>query len=288
MKILFINLWFHPKNLNALLNYGFSIDNIDCVDLDIIDLNKYDVVYSPTFPINVKKYPNTKFLFGPHFDVFPNKSKIDMINSSNTIYVLPSEWNKTYWKNISICNDLRIEILPFGVNTDYFTEIKPISDRDCVFIYFKHRDPYELNMVESFLQNIQIPYKLFCYDTKYNENDYLEYLQKSKYGIWLSGHESQGFALEEALSCNVPLLVWNVTSMSQEYGQNYTDIPATSIPYWHESCGESFTKIEELPNMYDKFIKNIENYEPRKYILDTLSMTKCKEKFEEVVEKIKL
>ena len=62
---------------------------------------------------------------------------------------------------------------------------------------------------------------------KYPEEEYIKYLQESKYGIWLGAHESQGFALEEALAINVPLLVWNVKYMSQEVRSNYKDIFAT-------------------------------------------------------------
>jgi hypothetical protein len=38
----------------------------------------------------------------------------------------------------------------------------------------------------------------------------------------------------------VPLLVWNVSSMNQEQNSSYNNIPATTIPYWNESCGEYF------------------------------------------------
>ena len=86
------------------------------------------------------------------------------------------------------------------------------------------------------MNNNNIKYKIFDYVKKYNEEDYLHYLQDSRYGIILDAHESQGFAIEEALSCNVPLLVWNTEYMSQEYGSHYSDIPCTSIPYWYNRC----------------------------------------------------
>ena len=50
----------------------------------------------------------------------------------------------------------------------------------------------------------------------------------------LDAHESQGFAIQEALFA-IPF-VWNVSSMSQEEGARYQPIPATSIPYWDNSC----------------------------------------------------
>ena len=102
----------------------------------------------------------------------------------------------------------------------------------------------------------------------------------------MDAHESQGFALEEALSCNVPLLIWNVTSMNQEHGSSYSDIPATTIPYWDERCGEYFYSENELENTFNKFVSNIETYKPREYIVDNLSFDVCEQKLINVINNI--
>ena len=82
MKVLFINNYIHPKNLHAFMKYGFDIETIHGnINLGSIDLSLYDVVYSPSTPIQTNKYPNTKFIFGPHFSVFPEKHQLDMISS---------------------------------------------------------------------------------------------------------------------------------------------------------------------------------------------------------------
>ena len=70
----------------------------------------------------------------------------------------------------------------------------------------------------------------------YNENDFIETLKTAKYAFLLDAHESQGFAVQEMMSCNVPLLVWNVRFMSQEFNSNYPDYEATSIEYWDMGC----------------------------------------------------
>ena len=106
----------------------------------------------------------------------------------------------------------------------------------------------------------------------------------AKYGIVLDAHESQGFAIEEALSCDVPLLVWNVSSMSQEEGINYPDIPATSIPYWDKRCGEYFYNQEEFKSIFDEFISKLNTYKPREFILENLSVEKCSEKFKNLIK----
>lgn len=285
MKLLLINYWFHNKNLNALLNYkNINVHVTQETNLDLFNLSDFDVIYSPSFPLDVKKYPNSKFIFGPHFSVFPEKHQIELIEGNNSVYTQPSEWVIKFWKKFPLCKNIKIKELPFGVDTEKFIDTKPISEREKVFIYYKSRHPEELEFVEKFLKSKNINYLVFSYESKYNENNYLDYLKNSKYGIWLGRHESQGFALEEALSCNVPLIVWDVKSMNQEYRCNYDDIPGTAIPYWHERCGEFFYNKEELEYTYEKFISKINYYKPREYILNNLSMEKCENRLIEIIK----
>ena len=120
---------------------------------------------------------------------------------------------------------------------------------------------------------------VFDYVRKYNEEDYLDCLKNAKFGIILDAHESQGFAIEEALSCNVPLLVWNVRSMAQEEGARYQAIPATSIPYWDKNCGEFFYNKNEFQDKYNEFISKLDTYTPRDFVINNLSVEKCAENF---------
>ena len=287
MKVLYFQSSMHVKNHHALVNYkNITLHVIHSPNLDSINLSEYDVVYSPCQPIEVRKYPNTKFIFGPHFSVFPHQHQMNIIRRNNVVYVHPSEWAAQVWRNNPICNDIKVLPLPFGVDTERFKDVKPIAERDKVFIYFKTRNPTLLRVIESFLKSKSIDYLIFNYDAKYNENTYIEYLKNAKYGIWVGRHESQGFALEEALSCNIPLLVWNVKSMNEEYRQNYEDIPATVIPYWDERCGEYFYNIQELEETFNKFLSKIETYRPREYILENLSMELCEKKFIDLIENI--
>ena len=288
MKILYLRNNMHIKNNNALMKYKnihyHIIDNKNIIDT--IDLNQFDCVYSPATPINVSKYPNTKFLFGPHFSVFPERQQMNIILGKNVIYTHPSDWASDVWRNSNLCSNIRIESLPFGVDTNIFNEILPNEERNCIFVYYKSRKPEEFKQIMNFLSQFNLNIKVFNYLTKYSEEYYLSCLQNAKFGVWIGRHESQGFALEEALSCNVPLLVWDVKSMNQEYGYNYQDIPATCIPYWDGRCGEFFYSINELPSIFNIFFNNLTNYKPREYIIENMSIEKCENKFIEVVNKI--
>lgn len=287
MKILYININMHVKNNNALLNYkNISLYIINHTNIDSLDLTQFDCVYSPSQAINVSKYPQTKFIFGPHFSVFPEKHHMDIIQGCNSIYVQPSEWANNVWKYHPNCKNIRIETLPFGVDINKFNEIKHIHQRSEVILYYKSRQPDELSNILSFLKSHNIQPKIFSYKTRYDENDYINSLHNAKFCIWLDAHESQGFALEEALSCNVPLIVWNVKSMNQEYQSSYSDITATTIPYWDERCGEYFYNLNELGDVFSKFILNLNNYKPREFILENVSIEKCEKIFADLVDKI--
>jgi len=286
MKILFVNIGMHSKNLHAFMNYGNIITITKNTNLDNFNLANFDIVYSPGMPLQVSKYPNTRFIFGPHFSVFPDPKKLNNIRSNKVVYVQPSDWARDAWRCNVLCQGIRVETLPFGVDTHRFNEVRPMDQRTHVFIYFKHRHPMELKMIQQFLNYNHIKHKLFSYNEKYDENEYLKCLHLSKFGIWVGTHESQGFALEEALSCNVPLLVWNVTSMNQEHGQKYPNIKATAIPYWDDTCGEQFTNISQLSDTFNTFMKklNANAYMPRTYILENVSMQKCKQKLDDLVQ----
>jgi len=276
MKFLIIESYFHHKNkmgLIAVLNYLQWTYKVGTLN----DIVNFDIIYSPSEAIDVSKYPTKKFIFGPHFSVFPDH-KMNLINNkyANAIYIQPSKWAADVWINMGV-KHIPIKYLPFAVNTNLFSP-KISNQKNNVFIYFKSRKIDELNFLKNFLKHKNIEYRIFDYRNKYQESDYLDYLKKSKYGIWLGRHESQGFALEEALSCNVPLLVWNTKTMNQEYRSSYGAIPCTTIPYWDEKCGEYFYDINELDIKYDTFISKLNTYQPRQFILENLSVEKCSEK----------
>ena len=269
---IYFNGWLHPKNENALKMYkSIKLSN---------DIDKCSIIYNPSNYMDISKYTNKFFIFGPHFSVFPNNDYIKLLENhdNRAIYIQPSQWAKDVWINALPDKKDIIKVLPFGVDTNRFCETCKVDERQNVFLYFKSRSEIELNQLKFFLYTKKINYKIFSYEQRYNEDEYLQYLQNSKYGIILDRHESQGFALEEAMSCNVPLLVWNVTNMNQEMGQNYPSIPATSIPYWDNRCGEYFYDLNDLEKTFNKFINNLDTYKPREYILENISIEKCEEK----------
>jgi hypothetical protein len=291
VKILAIITWLHEKNRKGLaniLNYLREQQQIEYKVGSVEDIPNYDVIYSPSLTINTAQYPNKKFIFGPHFSTFPNQQQLQSLqNINNSIYIQPSVWAVQVWKNQGAEQFLPIKCFSFPVDTNKFKPNQPSETRQNIMIYFKSRNPQDLHHIKEFLhhQN-RTNYRVFEYNRRYDENDYLAYLQTCQYGIILDAHESQGFAIEEAMACDVPLLVWNTTSMNQEYGNQNPDIPCTTIPYWAPTCGEFFHQAAEFIPTFQIFQSKLVNnqYNPRQYILDNLSTEKCAERFIELIK----
>jgi hypothetical protein len=96
IKLLFFKTFIHDKNWNALQKYK----NIDLKIVNTLeelykeDFTQYDAVYSPSDNIDVKLYPTTRFIFGPHFSTFAEKDRMDIISGPNSVYIHPSKWAK--------------------------------------------------------------------------------------------------------------------------------------------------------------------------------------------------
>lgn len=283
MKVLILDKWFHHKNKIGIIKmfekYGVEFEFVQNLE----KIKDYSIIYSPSVLFDSSIYPDKKFIFGPHVSVFPD-NRLSVINNkyNNSCYIQPSLWAKHVWDPIK--NILPVFVQPFPVDTDRFKPL--ITDRTKVFVYFKCRKNEELNAVIQLLSKLNIDFEVFNYNKKYNEEDYLLYLQQSKFGIIVGRHESQGFAIEEALSCNVPLLVWNTRSMNQEEGCNYQDIKATTIPYWSDLCGEYFYDEKDLEQSFNLFISKLSLYKPREYILNNLDVDKCFKIFTDNINKL--
>ena len=178
-----------------------------------------------------------------------------------------------------------------------------------IFVYFKNVSSTKLDdilnrLFESFKEELNGHTCMVFQYGLYTEEEYRTYVSQCKFGIWVGSHESQGFALQEALSCNCPLFVYDVNLLDEcttlangiekflwweNCEKNGIDpkimeeIGATSAPYFDDRCGVIFKTDKKLGeeanynNMvwsFSRFLRNVGTYEPRKYVLEELSVDK--------------
>ena len=212
-----------------------------------------------------EKLEHSSCFIGPQvwpFDPY-GKFLLDNTRFYNKI-IVPSKWVKDLMVNKFSCPADKIAIWAVGIEKLY-------SDRnttyDCL-IYSKRRSSEELEQVKSFLTKHNLEYKMIEYGG-YDENEFRDLARQARFCFLLNGTESQGIAVQEMMSLGVPLFVWDLRTW-EDQGSEWS-VPATSVPYWDDRCGERFYDIDNMQETFDNFYARMDTYKPQNFVKDTLS-----------------
>jgi hypothetical protein len=225
--------------------------------------------------------PKIKVVVGPNLYVVPREIPQEL-DISKAIYLVPSEWTKRFWLFFGF-DRCPMESWATGINTEEFV---PSADKkEFILIYWKERFMWELAAVKKELEAKHLPYTVLHYDEGYQEEKFKRLLKNTRYVIWLGRQESQGIALQEVLSANVPVLVCDASSVGHStviggWNREERDYKnTTSAEYFDTRCGIKINDFSELGSAIDKMETNLTVFEPRQYILEHLSLEGQARKF---------
>ena len=230
-------------------------------------------------------------MFGPNLVANPEELPFCWRKPANgSICLVPSEWVAKAWSSCTELDRLAIEVWAAGIDTQTYRLIQKNGNinESFVLIYFKNRNKIDLDYVVQKLVEKNIPYRIFAYGA-YDEFEYLESLRAAKYAIWLSGTESQGFAIMEALSTSLPILVLDCLNINDNvldetivsrprFPKEFSKIRASSAPYFDERCGLIIDHISEADQAIKKMEKIFSQFNPCEYILENHTLTLAAEK----------
>jgi hypothetical protein len=286
MRILLVTLgYIHKKNLHGFramcAHMGASLTETNS-GWD----EEWDLVWIPIGPVPPTAFPKAKrLIFGPHNFIFPEPPWTQVkIEDTRVSYNCLSEWNKKVYQTLGGVSDFELVCLPYPVDTTEFTP-KGIEAKthDC-FLYTKLRSTDDILYAMKTLDQLGLSYKVIRYGS-YTEPEYKDTLDTCRFGVWVGRHESQGFALQEALSCDIPLVVWDVDSMGEEwdagaavYSGDKGALKATAAPYWDARCGV-IVQRGSLKEGVRFMRKNWPVYRPREFVMENLSVAACAERW---------
>ena len=229
--------------------------------------------------------PNIKhkkgIIFGPHISL---EKLGEHPKVQNSFFNSLSPWLVDLSKKLFPGNNYAN--LPFPVDTERFA---PGEKKGPPVLYLKRRDP---EILSRFLQdNGSIDFKVYDYEKGYSENDFLKSIAEAPYAVWIGCHESQGFALQETLSCDTPIFVIDASSLKEEVGAGWGNrfnesepLLCTSASYFDGRCG-----MKSDPYRFNQefrfFLEEIRNFRPREFILETLSVDSCIKKWIDLLER---
>ena len=218
----------------------------------------------------------------------PNFHAVDY-PGHNIVYNCLSSWNKKIIDHLPHYTTVAIQ---FPIDYDTIAP-DPNIPRTKVIFYAKNRPPA---LIEKVLNVLVKKYGndliYFNYNSRYDYNHWLSTLKTAKFCVLLDGSESQGFAVQEIMSTNVPLVVFDCPSWTELYPYDrdidkyraYTqDFSSTSVTLWDEKCGIK-TTLETFEQDLGKMEKDYLSYAPRDIILRELDCWKIIREYEKVYD----
>ena len=185
--------------------------------------------------------------------------KIVVASNSSVEYILNNKYLNIKRENICI--------VPTGViSKKKLLNLKNKKRSKECLIYFKNRNQKDLVKVIEVLKSKNISYKLFQYG-KYENNNLVNAASKSKFCIMINGSESQGLAVQEILTMNLPIYVWDI-----QY-DNLNNFKS-SVSYFDDRCGMIVNSFKDLVNNFELFLKKLNSYKPNEIILEELTFEK--------------
>ncbi|MEW5784286.1 MAG: hypothetical protein AB1767_04275 [Bacillota bacterium] len=216
-----------------------------------------------------KGYIN-KLLAGPNLMTVRTKGFREIFSSpALDICLVPSDWVRIAYEETAPALKGRIRCWYAGVDENYWKPEIRSTNENTVLVYWK-TEPADFNgQVERILLKhgwnpVRVVYG------SYTAAQFKNVLAKSVFAVFLSKSESQGLALAEAWSMDVPTLVWSPRELVIETRQ-YAVFSA--CPYLCDLTGMQWTTTGELEQLLEALPAKLVACKPRKWVLENMTDT---------------
>ena len=188
----------------------------------------------------------------------------------------------------------RCGIWPVGIDTEAWSPLRTPGEKTIDFLIYDKIHWGREGLVMELLTPIGETLKRMGYSSavlrygSYQPAEYREALGRCRAMIFLSPHESQGIACEEAMAAGVPILAWDpgLSQDPERFRWNDPVIPTTSVPYFDERCGCRFLDYAEFGRQLPLFMERLKSgaLSPREYVLENLTVEKCSSHFVDILK----
>ena len=286
----------HPKTVESLKRMCTKMK----VPLSFDDQDEDNLLYNVVLYVNnmtIPRYRNKLYIYGPN--IWIGKETIGTDPSyqdkyRNTYYNILSKNNHDFLSSFGLYMNPELVSLPYSIDVDKWV---PLPKKKKILIYVKIFFTTSQQQVDSFnlvAQNFVDTFpdhevKIYDYNTKYDEEDFLKDCQDARAALYVGFGESQGFAFQQMLSCDVAIV-----SFDHPFAQHESSFHPyakygliSNRSYWDKTCGEFFFKYETSARILAIFKYRLDKnyYQPRKFILSTLTDELCWKRYEELFQR---
>lgn len=247
-----VNYNINPKNINSFNKIVLVISGVESLER----------------AISLKKLGVIKYIFaGPNISILPSDQKIIFSDELVNYFITPSKWvTASYVNDMKILNNKIFEWFA-GVDTDYWNDSLNFKKK-IVLIYIKNIKNFDINISQylNYLKEKKIQYKIINYGS-YNRKEYLKFLNISKYSIFFSQSESQGLAIAESWSSNIPTLIMG----NDHFYYKNKKINSSTCPYLNIETGKFFKTYDDFKIKIEYFESNFKKFSTREWAINNMS-----------------
>lgn len=215
-------------------------------------------------------------LFADECDSILQLPEIDLV-------IIPSEWTRDFYRDVPSLS-AKSRVCTCGVDVTYWQPTGRPREQTAV-VYWKSEDERFCEEVERIVKRCGLQARRVRsghgQHQIFTQADYRDLLDGSAVAVFLSTFETQGIALAEAWSMNVPTLVWDPRGDAEWRGRRFT--AGSSAPYLTPATGEAFRSIDGLEPALERVLKSHRSFHPREWVLANMTDAVCSKRLYELI-----
>jgi glycosyltransferase involved in cell wall biosynthesis len=235
----------------------------------------------------------TPIIFGTAVHNHPVDAPTLFADHNILAVLVPCEWAR---KMFAVHWHDKVHCWPVGIDTERWKPTSAAKKDIDVLVYEKIRCHPERDRaavrdpILEFLAKTGLKVERIVYG-RYREPELEAVLARTKAMVFLCEHETQGLALQQTLSCGVPVFAWDLGGVWQDtsyYPHRVVFSPVSSVPYWDDRCGLKFRGVDEFCELFDGFWSRAKggDFDPRSFILENLTLAARSERYVDLVRHI--
>jgi hypothetical protein len=247
------------------------------------------IVYAPanealSQTIALKQRGAIDFLVaGPVNALFADEYGGIMLSPQLELAIVASEWMIDFYRE-SPELARKCRACPCGVDADFWKPVGTPKGRTCV-VYWKSGDERFCEDAEAMVRRAGLePVRVRSRHGQhkiFTPQDLRAALDRAVLSVFLSTFETQGIALAEAWSMNVPTVVWDPRGDAEWRGRRFT--AGSSAPYLTPATGVAFGEIGELKPALDGALQSLGCFQPRDWVLANMTDAACSRRLYELI-----
>ena len=189
--------------------------------------------------------------------------------------IVAHEWALEFFRDAPALR-AKSRACPCGIDTEVWKPSGDATNR-VALVYWKSGDEAFCAQVEAIVRACGLEPRrvraLHGEHAMFSPADYRRLLDQSAIAVFLSTFETQGLALAESWSMNVPTVVWDPQGHAEWRGRRFAS--RSSAPYLTPATGRLWRSIDQLEPVLRGALAERESFRPRDWMLANMTDAIC-------------